>query len=797
MRRGGATALALLLACGSALAQSTPFDMSTERKEETVPPAAVQPTPPVPVTPAPAPPQVEAPMAINPAVKQPKPPEANVAVPERPTASAPAEAYRRPLVPTPSLTLDGENPRRSWALYLTAEQAASASTLHYAYRNSVVVAPESSRLRIQLNGVSLADEPVQSPDGFGARAAVVPAGILREGRNEISFSADQRHRTDCTVESTYELWTEIDAAQTALGFTDADAAQFSTPEDLRALSADADGKAVVNIVAPALAASDIASDLVGLAQAIALYAALPGLQFNVAPTRPQEDGALTVLVGTSGEIAALGADGIARDGHVAQFATVEPGKPPVFVVAGNSREEWRAAIDGLRRAVDRPASSQREVLKTESWRGPDAPMLYGARRLAFSELGLRSQEFTGRRFHTEFHFAVPADFYAEAYGEARILLDAGYSSEVLPGSLINVYVNGNIAASVPITNSGGAVMSKQPIKVTMRHFRPGLNLIAIDAELRTAADATCAPGSIAGDKPRFALFDTSQFVMPQFGRIAQRPNLAAVSGTGFPYGREAEPVVVVAGRGDRDAISAAASVFARMAVSAGRVIDTEFVASADAARGRNALIVGPINQIADAALQQLGIDAASRTAWSSGAAASDLTVSPDQWRLDIQGSWMRRALRRVQNWMSETFNITDEMLRFAPGTDEVFAPPTSATLLIAQQANPDNTGVWTLVTAPSVEMLRSSVAAMVAQVNWSGLEGHLTTFDVRTGQMQSRPVNSFGFVETQPRSFANARLVVANWLSANILSYALILIVVCLVLGASTSMLLTRLGRRT
>lgn len=775
----------LLLAGGVASAQETPFDMSTERGETQggQPPPAAQPP------------------AAQPPDRQPAPAQPPQALPEPPAPAPgeapPAEVWRRPLVPTASLTLDGENPRRSWALHLTPQQASSAATLTYAYQNAVVVAPESSRLRIQFNGVDVVSEPVASPDGSAARAAVVPAQILRAGRNEITFAAEQRHRTDCSVESTYELWTEIDAAQTSLGFASAEASTFHSADDLRALSPDASGKAVVDIVAPALATSDIGADLVELAQVIALHAPLPGLEFTVGASRPAAAGSLIVLVGTFDEIAPEGgAPGLHASGPVAQFATTDAGETPLFVVAGGSREEWREAVAGLRRTIDRPQGTQREVLRTETWRLPDAPMLYGSRRLAFSELGLRSTEFTGRRFHTEFQFAAPADFYAESYGEALILLDAAYSAEVLPGSLINVYVNGNIAASVPVTATGGAVMSKQPIKVTMRHFRPGLNVVAIDAELRTQADAACAPGSTAPERPRFALFETSQFVMPAFGRVGQRPNLAALSGTGFPYGFAGEPVMVVAARGSHEAVAAAAAIFSRMAISASRVIDAEFVSSIDVARGRNAVIIGPINQIADSALQQLGVNPASRTAWASGAPPAEQTVSPEQWQLEVQGSWIRRTLRTFETWMSQTFNITDDMLRFAPGPDEVFTPPATATLLVAQHSNPDDTGVWTLMTAPSAELLYDSVTAVTGQAHWSALGGHLSTFDIRTGRLDTVPVNSFRFVETQPRSLANARLVIANWLSANILSYALILILVCLTLGVSTSMLLRRLGRR-
>ena len=41
---------------------------------------------------------------------------------------------------------------RSWAIYLTPEQAASPASLSLGYQSSIFVAPEASRLRVSING---------------------------------------------------------------------------------------------------------------------------------------------------------------------------------------------------------------------------------------------------------------------------------------------------------------------------------------------------------------------------------------------------------------------------------------------------------------------------------------------------------------------------------------------------------------------------------------------------------------------------------------------------------------------
>ena len=63
-------------------------------------------------------------------------------------------------------------------------------------------------------------------------------------------------------------------------------------------------------------------------------------------------------------------------------------------------------------------------------------------------------------------------------------------------------------------------------------------------------------------------------------------------------------------------------------------------------------------------------------------------------------------------------------------------------------------------------------------------------------KLQVEPISDYRFVQTQPLSLRNMRLVAANWMSANILQYALLMLACCMFLGVATYLLLNRLGRR-
>ncbi len=257
----------LLLSAGIAPAQTpAPFNMNPERPQESQAPAQqtppsrpTQPTPapaapapvqtPIPLPPAPAPFQAApapslvpaTPRAATPASPTPAP----VVQPRAPARQQPASpaalAGRYYLVPEKSLQLKGEIEQRSWSIYLTPEQAAAPAKLNIGYQNSIVVAPEISRLAVTINDMPVYNNPINSPEQVSDRVLDIPPGILKAGINLVRFRVDQRHRTDCTIDSTFELWTEIDPARTFLTFGAGGMKRLSRLDDIRAIGVDEKG----------------------------------------------------------------------------------------------------------------------------------------------------------------------------------------------------------------------------------------------------------------------------------------------------------------------------------------------------------------------------------------------------------------------------------------------------------------------------------------------------------------------------------------------------------------------------
>ncbi|MGZ2502184.1 cellulose biosynthesis cyclic di-GMP-binding regulatory protein BcsB [Rhizobium leguminosarum] len=816
MRRIAAASLLLLNASAFAQAQTAPFDMSGERPPgasitprltPSTSPAAIAPvpvTPPVSVIPAPATPAAPAPVpppiAAQPQAVVPAPQPAAVANPAAPPRPG---DVRRFVVPFSKLGLGGEYDRRSWSVYLTPEQAAAKASFTFAYQNSIVVAPEASALTVYLNNRPIGQQRVGSPDGPSTVTFEVPPGLLQPGANLVTFEADQRHRTDCSIQSTYELWSNIDPAGTYLSFAGRDAAQLASADAIRAIGVDGAGKTEFDIVVPALEQPGTTKPLLRLAQGLSVLSSMPNqiFAFSTESLPAAGPGKLSVLVGTAAELRPLfpGLPPGAESAALAAFVTDPRSGSPVLLISGPSWQAVSSAIDTIVSPTDRSSDVRRDVLTTERWSAPNAPLVFSDTNIALSQLGVKTTEFSGRRLRTSFNIAVPADFYANAYGEAKVLLDAAYTDNVLPGSHIDIYVNDNIASTVPITTTSGGILRHLPIRVTMRHFKPGLNSVAIEAILMTKDDAVCAPGSTAGATPRFALFDTSELQIPDFARVGQRPNLAAMAGTAYPYGRATDSTPLFIDRVDADTLSAAATLLGQMAITAGHPIAVETVASPNTIGDRDAIFIGSISQMPTTALSQTNISTASQASWRSVVDAQvgvvDTGTAFEEWNSKVSGGVLRSRITAFREWLSRNFDISRSSLQFVPGADEIFTPPNAATLLVAQGSSPTGAGAWTVVTAPSAKDLREGLEALTEQLNWPQISGHITTYSSKTGKIDAVPVTRFDFVPSTPWSIANYRLIAANWLSTNILSYAFLLVVFLLLIGITTSSMLKKLGR--
>ncbi len=126
-----------------------------------------------------------------------------------------------------------------------------------------------------------------------------------------------------------------------------------------------------------------------------------------------------------------------------------------------------------------------------------------------------------------------------------------------------------------------------------------------------------------------------------------------------------------------------------------------------------------------------------------------------------------------------------------------YEPPSGASWLITESANPSGDGTWLVVTAPTEQALREGTNRITKPTLWSQIAGRATAFQLEPERVTVQPVDTFEFVTTEPLTPRNLRLIAANWLSTNVLPYALLIILGCMGLGLATHFLVGQLGRRS
>ena len=100
-----------------------------------------------------------------------------------------------------------------------------------------------------------------------------------------------------------------------------------------------------------------------------------------------------------------------------------------------------------------------------------------------------------------------------------------------------------------------------------------------------------------------------------------------------------------------------------------------------------------------------------------------------------------------------------------------------------------------MLTIPNGDAFVDATRRLVSPANWQQVGGRVSAMGAEDASVLVLQPRSRVFVATQPLSFSNLRLVAANWMSTNVLGYALLLAGAVILLTIATSLLL-RAGRR-
>jgi len=738
------TSVALVTTMTAVLAQPAPFDMTPE--DGLVTPTA----PPMPD---------EVPAAAQPEVVAP------------PT-------FVRNILPQANLRLVGEEAKSAVVVYLTEAQAAAPVSLNFSLLNALVVAPEISILRVRINQTEITSMPIASSAARTPSVIDIPAGVLKAGANTIEFRASQRHRTDCTVESTYQLWTEIDGPSAQLVFGGQGLERIGQLGEIGAVGVDAAGKTALRIIAPGLSDATAQSVALRVAQEVGLALRAPSLSISIvdAPSEALETGVLDVAIMPAADLppAFEAARAQASAGPLAAMILL-PSGANTLVISGPTWEAVDRAGEAMLAAA--PVTPERPRVDLAY----PLPMMDEGETASLASLGVDRLQFNGRRFTTAVTFELPSDFYAYRYGELELVLDAAYSSDVLPGSEIDIYTNDQIASATPLLRTDGGTLKDTRIRIPMTNLRPGRNEAVLAVNLLTRSDAACNPGWTGAAPTRFVLSSNSYIHLPDYARATTVPDLQVLTGSAWPYA-EGQAVPVALGQG-ADSLVAAMTLGARIAAASGKVIDFNVVPQADLPPDGDVMMVMPTGAFSPLNLGRTGV---------TGATAS--SQGNDDALLDQFGNTQGQGpFSGIGDWLQTTMGLDGADLKLIPGADAPYDPAAGA-VVISQVQQPEG-GIWTILTAASGPTLVAGTERLMETMRWRQIGGRVSALAPNADNVTTVAANTVSIITPQPLSPINLRRVAANWFSGNVLYFALAVILAAVALMLLTSRMLTKVGR--
>lgn len=690
-----------------------------------------------------------------------------------------------------ALRLEGEDD--VMRLTFVADQVAvgGGGELQLAYRNAVSVMPEASLMAVSVNGARIGDFPIRSPSDFEVRSIPIPASALRIGVNEVELHAVQRHRVDCSMEATYELWTEI--SQVRSGFKPVAMPSLASFAGLRMVGHTDDGLTDIRLVLPEGAGTAALTAALPVIETVALLIDRQDVNVTVAST-PGVGPGIDVIVGIDSDPRTLANVPQAAAGGFSVVASADPQR--AVVVARVADESQIAPM--LASAVE---TTLKPLLDT-GVRASHPGEIRGdaARSYTLADTGYTPRPFAGRLFRTDFDIVLPADFYPAEYATLDLALHAATSPRLKPTSQLLVRVNDQIVKSLPMRDTGGEVFSGRRMELPLRAFHPGRNKVELLAELENDNDDACVFAARDEVSPRFILLGSTEIRVPSLARVARMPELASTVGMAWPYDR-ADGVTVYAVRPDARSVSSALTMVTRLSHSAGTPLNARIafglpehdpaadkngnaivIASKRALEESQRLGAAPLAdaiQFADSALDYdsvvtaaIGIDPNAMLVAKPDPAA--LLEAFRQTTRNKDGETM--SLRAVREGFADTFAQFRRWLNYERPVDISDASGTARTATLAQRASVGGDGVVTWLTADTPAELSEATALLSDPQIWSRVEGEVARLNLDDRTIRTDlPASYFGY-ELTDYGPANLRRIAAAWFSDNFRIYVIVVL---------------------
>ena len=722
-----------------------------------------------------------------------------------PGASAPMSGGQSQLVSfrqsASEMRLEGEDAVRELTFYLSPGQAATGGALRLSYTNAVSVLPDDGTIDVELNGKPLSSFPIRSPHGPTTHDLPVAAKDLVTGWNNVRIRARQHHRIDCSIDASYELWSQVDTLVS--GFVAGVPAKDGDLASLLSVGRNGDAATEIRLIAKPETARTVLRDRLAVMQTLALVLGRKDIVISLGELEGTGPG-FDLYVGDldDADLPQSAHDALAGAPRGLSVRRGDAGRYAVTMRASGKAETQAFLLA----AVNGPLQPLIRANKLAAARGIVDGNQPGTHEL--SQVGYRTTPFSGRLFQTSFDIVMPADFYPGDYATVDLHLNAATAPGLAAGTQILVRVNERAAASQVLHDPEGARLENKPLELPLRAFHPGVNHVRILAELPTLSDLACDPAARDESRSRFLLLQETTVRIPSLARAGRLPDLAAFAGKSFPFaGSGAFDIYVDAPTPAR--LGSALTVLARMAISAGHPLPAELKIGRPApakAKG-NILVVTADGDVAESAelvvpkgnrLHMAATDALVTASIGGTDPSSHSEALLNAFQVETQLDEDKLSAKsRITAWLSAAATTVNRWLTYREVGDDVHIEMQDRLISLRQSRMPDSDAVWTVVSAPDEVSLSLGVAALTRAGTWTTLEGEESVIRRSDLELVNRKPQAYSFLPITDTSPANLRRLAAAWLSDNFLIYVALIVLLMGGFGWWIGYMVPRKGVRT
>ena len=712
----------------------------------------------------------------------------------------------------------GETAQRSWSVYLGRAEVDHTKSFQLAMKNTVLLLPERSFIRLSINNHVLATVPARAPNITSLIPVTIPPGVLVPGFNKVDVSVSMTHRVDCSTGATYELWTALDPAQTGFVVPASTAGTIRGIDELAGEPLAEDGTTRIYL------RMSETGDEAAIGRAGRFIEALVsrgGLTRPVVETGPgsgQGPGVDVVLTTGPRENATKGLNVLGVEDGVT-FAR-DPGTSRLVLIVSS------ANTADLDRDVETFASKVSGLVVPT--RAGEA-IIDGETQKSFSELGFKPEGFAGRHYTSSLDIVLPSDFYPANYDKARLLIDGAYAANLNPDSSLVFRVNGTLVSTLHLGPDRGGMLTHEMVELPLRFFHPGHNEIGIEGNTATSGDRQCNTIAMTDDV-RLTLSGSSELQFPRFAHLGTMPQIPGAIAELQRTDPESH-VDVYLPDANPSSVASGLTVLANMSVGRDTVPSPLVHLGRPSAQDAPGIVVAPLAALpaalsgpieaktglaridpfasttgsavaahpSTAVNESNGVAVASRD--GALATASDDMLSPNA-RPALQAQAVLANAQRFAKTMG---------FFFGTGQDGHAVPVKTPSLVVsAVSPQPENQRLagmdvprftpdkaqWLVVTAPNAGLLQNGLIRLVSDGQWKELNGETVSLDVDEGRISSVQPSQVLYVMPSHVVLSDIRPILGGIISNHIALSLSALMLLMTLLGVSTHTLIRRMGSK-